>query len=130
MTDADAIITLLASIDASLRELVAFSRARQNKQTTSNDRLCDGPHGDPVIKAKDPRDWTGDSMQGRKMSECPPEYLEMLAERLDYFASKEEDPKKQKYNVLDANRARAWAARKRNGWTAPAVAQSEGEPQW
>ncbi len=83
----------------------------------------DGPHGDPVIKAKDPRDWAGGSMRGRTFSECPPEYLDLLAERLDYFASKEEDAKKQKYNLLDAQRARGWAARLRAGWTRPESAQ-------
>ena len=130
MTD-PAILAALQSIDASLKELVAFSRARASKQTANTDRLCDGPYGDPVIKAKDPRDWTGESMQGRHFSECPPDYLDLLAERFDYFASREEDKKKQKYNLLDASRARAWAARMRSGWKAPvAAAQETGEPAW
>ncbi len=86
---------------------------------SANDSVCNGPHGDPIIKAKDPKDWTGPSMTARHFSECPPEYLEILADRYDYFAGKEEDATKAKYNRLDAQRCRAWAARLRAGWTAP-----------
>lgn len=95
------------------------------------DRLLDGPYGDPVIKAKDPRDWTGEPMTGKRFSECPPDYLDLLAERYDFFASKEEDEKKRGYNVTDAKRARGWAARLRAGWK-PAEPQttSAGEPNW
>jgi hypothetical protein len=59
------------------------------------------------------------------MSECPPAYLDLVASRLDYFAAKEEDAKKARYNRLDASRARGWAARLRNGWK---PAQRESEP--
>ena len=90
----------------------------------------DGPHGNPIVKAKDPKDWTGEPMKGRTFSECPPEYLDMLAERYDYFASRETDAQKQKYNLLDAQRARAWAARLRSGWQAPTPAAMDGEPTW
>ena len=86
----------------------------------ANDAVCNGPHGDPVVKAKDPRDWTGPPMKGRKFSECPPEYLDLLADRYDYFATKDDaDEKAVKYAKLDAARARAWAARLRVGWTGP-----------
>ena len=126
------ILAVLQSIDASLKALVTLSQARQKKAAANDDKLCDGPHGDPIIKAKSPRDWTGDDMTGRHFSECPPDYLDLLADRFDYFASKETDDKKQKYNLLDARRARAWAARIRGGWTAPVSSepQTTGEPQW
>lgn len=58
-------------------------------------------------------------MTGRTFSECPPEYLDLLADRFDYFAGKEPDEKKAGYNRLDARRARAWAARLRSGWNRP-----------
>lgn len=120
------VLALLTSIDAGIQRLCSAL-----PPAPANDRLCDGPHGDPVVRASDPREWTGESMKGRRFSECPAAYLDLLAERFDYFASKEEDAKKQKYNLLDASRARAWAARVRNGWTAPASApSSEGEPTW
>lgn len=89
----------------------------------------EGPHGDPIVKAKCPRDWTGDPMTGRHFSECPAEYLDLLASRFDYFAEKETDPQKKRYNVLDAGRARGWAARIRAGYVAP-VAEPQSEPSW
>ena len=113
------VIALLESIDHSLRILAK----REPDQPRGID--LDGPYGNPVIKAKDPRDWHGEPMKGRRMSECPPEYLDLLAERFDYFASKEEDTKKQAFNVKDAQRARGWAARLRAGWTPAETAQKE-----
>jgi hypothetical protein len=89
------------------------------------DSDLDSDYGDPEVRAKSPRDWTGDSMQGKHFSECPAEYLELVANRLDYFASQNEsegDPesiKKARYNRLDASRARGWAERVRNGRGTP-----------
>lgn len=88
----------------------------------------DGKYGDPEVKAKSPRDWTGETQQGKHFSQCPAEYLDLVASRLDYFASQNEssqddaDRKKARYNRLDASRARGWAQRKRAGWTAPVEA--------
>lgn len=125
-------LALLRSIDASLKQLLA----RSNGGPAVNDAVCNGPHGDPVVKGKPPRDWTGASMDGRHFSECEPEFLDLLADRFDYFATKpENDATKQRYAKLDASRARAWAARKRNGWTPPTpphgrVNEADGEPNW
>lgn len=100
------------------------------------DSLLNGLHGDPVIRAKDPRDWTGELMTGRRFSECPPDYLDLLADRYEFFASREEDEKKKGYNLTDAKRARGWAARLRAGWTAPvtepmrAPVDEQGDPTW
>lgn len=105
-------LRLLQSIDASLKALVA---AQRGGAPTAERVELDGPHGDPIVRAKDPRDWTGEPMKGRHFSECSPDYLDMLAERFDYFASQEQDPKKAKYNRLDAARARGWAQRIRDG---------------
>lgn len=130
-------IRLLRSIDSSLKSLLALQGgARQTERVD-----LDGTHGDPVVKAKDPRDWTGEPMKGRKFSECPPDYLDMVAERFDYFASKEPDEKKAKYNRLDAARARGWAQRLRAGWQPSSEPQNAGndgfeadgwpaEPEW
>lgn len=116
-------IALLKSIDQSLRALVAIHRGktiREERAKPADDKDLDGPHGDPVLKAKNPRDYVGPSMVGRKMSECPPEYLDLLADRYDYFASMQdvetpEGAKKAHYNKLDAARARGWALRIRSG---------------
>src|SRR4051812_5509778 len=82
---------LLGAILLALNETRTITPAKA--EATLNDRVCDGQHGDPLIKAKDPRDWAGDSMKGRKFSECPPEYLDLLAARYDYFAEKAERAK-------------------------------------
>lgn len=120
----DEMIALLKSIDASLKALVARQGALQTASgaagAVASDRDLDGPYGNPEIKARDPRDWTGEPMMGKKFSECPPEYLDLLAERYDYFAEKnasgtEDEQKKARYQRLDAARARGWASRIRAG---------------
>lgn len=129
-------LTLLRSIDASLKALVARQAPAAGAPSASakvaSDSDLDGTWGDPEVKAKDPRDWTGEPMKGRRFSECPAEYLDLLAERLDYFAEKnaagtEDEQKKSRYQKLDAARARGWAARIRAGKVAPAKA---GAPAW
>lgn len=118
------VIDTLRSIDATLIRIAAHLGALQ--PTTAHvapsvplDVDLDGKYGNPIVKAKDPRDWIGESQQGKRLSECPPEYLDMVAARLDYFAEKEENAKKKQYNRLDAARARGWASRLRAGWTPP-----------
>jgi hypothetical protein len=132
----------LRSIDATLKELLAMSRRRNQNgggaahPDVASDRDLDGKYGDPEVKAKDPRDWSGPTMKGRKFSECDPAYLDLLATRLDYFAKKADDGKevtasgkpKSTYYRLDAARARGWAARIRAGYIMPLKAQQEREP--
>ena len=117
------VLAVLKSIDASLKALVAGRPAEPapSAPTVASDRDLDGQYGDPEVKARDPRDWTGPTMKGRRFSQCQPEYLDMVAERLDYFSSQikgetEEEQKKLKYQKLDASRARGWAKRLRSGW--------------
>lgn len=84
----------------------------------------DGAHGNPVIK-KDPKRWTGASYAGCNFSDCPAEYLDVLAEFKDWQAGMDErkgtddDRRKAKFNRLDAARARGWAQRIRGGYKAP-----------
>jgi hypothetical protein len=133
---------VLQSIDARLATLTQHfgigARPASSQSaatgTIAPDHVLDGQYGDPIVKKKDPKDWTGSSMKGKKFSECPPEYLEMVADREDYFletnqaslqdAQEKDDQdalkKNIKYNQLDASRARGWAQRKRNGWQPPA----------
>lgn len=134
---------VLKSIDLSLRKLVVVAerkaeervKAAQNAPgpAVASDHDLDSQWGDPEVKARDPRDWTGPTMKGRRFSECPAEYLEMVAERLDYFTSQnpgatEDDQKKIKYQKLDAARARGWAARIRAGKVTPRA--DDGPPPW
>ena len=130
---ADDTLAVLKSIDLSLRTLVVIAQKKAEARVTqgatksvaaeATDRDLDGDYGDPIVKAKSPRDWTGEPMLGRKFSECPPEYLELVAERLDYFAERDEATNelasngkpKAYYSRLDAARARGWAKRIREG---------------
>jgi len=89
----------------------------------ASDHDLDSPKGNPPAK-KMPRDWSGPDFKGKKLSECPPELLDMLAERQDYFAEQEDLKKevdahggpKSKWSRLDAARMRGWAKRIRAGW--------------
>lgn len=128
-------LRLLTSIDATLRALLLVMSEKRGTESGVPDHVLDGPHGNPIVKAKSPRDWLGDDMAGRKLSECPPAYLDLLAERYDYFATKpDQEPDKVRYAKLDASRARGWSARLRGGWTAPVPAarvdETQGEPAW
>ena len=72
--------------------------------------------GDPTVKF-DPKFWKQESWIGRTFSQCPPEYLDMHAHMLDYFAKKDSaNPEKAKdaiWRAKDAARARGWAERLR-----------------
>jgi hypothetical protein len=131
------ILATLKSIDQSLRTLVVIAQKKAEARVVqaaskpgpliASDVDLDGQYGDPEVKAKDPRDWSGDPMQGRRFSECPADYLELVAERKDYFVSQnaqstDEEKKKAKYDRLDAARARGWAKRIREGYTAKTTA--------
>jgi hypothetical protein len=132
-------LALLRSIDSSLKSLLHLSQQRMVGPRTAkgpevaSDQDLLGKWGNPEVKASDPRDWTGPTMKGSKFSECPPDYLDLLAERFDYFAVKAEEEDKRTssgkpvapYNRKDAARARGWAARMRAGkHTPPPVTES------
>lgn len=89
----------------------------------ASDSDLDGQYGDPEVR-RDPSEkyWTGDSYTGRKLSECPADYLDAYAKYKDACAwgnDKDGSEKKKKYaeyDRRDAARARGWAARIRGGW--------------
>lgn len=143
MATAEAALAALESIARDMRLLVAHfgAEARPAAATTAydgpteghlaSDRDLDSQYGNPQVKTKDPRDWTGPTMRERRFSECPVEYLDQYAPFLDWMANQSraqaEDPttppedvskalKTVKYKRLDASRARGWAQRLRNGW--------------
>lgn len=115
------VVQLLTSIDASLKTLVGRAAARAAQQPATDQDL-DGKYGDPIIK-KMPRDWTGPGFENRRMSECPPSLLDMVAEMYDYFAKKADENNERtttdkpvsQYKRQDAARARGWAKRMRSG---------------
>lgn len=92
-------------------------------QEVASERDMDSDRGDPTIRYDPkPRYWTGESYVGYHYSETTPDYLDAMAKYLDasaYMAAKDEDPKKRsgaRFKTLDANRARGWSQRLRNGW--------------
>jgi ribosomal protein S21 len=123
-------LTLLRSIDATLKELLTLSKTKraatpQPAAQTATDADLDSTHGDPIVKFM-PRDWTGDEFRQQPFSATTPEFLDMLADSYDYFARKNEEDssnqeskKKTFYDKLNAKRARGWAARLRAGWKSP-----------
>jgi len=89
------------------------------------DSELDGKYGDPISRF-DPKGWFGDTCKGAKFSECPPDYLDLLASAYDYFAKKNDETKavddkgrpKSTWDRKSALLARGWAARhRRNGIT-------------
>lgn len=93
----------------------------------------DGQYGNPEVR-KDPKDWTGPSYVGKFFSDCPAEYLDMIASLNEWRAKKDDEagargetnakgkPKDGHFARLDAARARGWAARARAGGTKPKAA--------
>jgi hypothetical protein len=120
-------IALLKSIDASLKQILGARQANAPR-TVASDRDLDGQYGNPVVKFM-PRDWTGQSFKGKKMSDCPPALLDMLAETFEYFATKAEEKDEKTtggkpvapFKRADAARARGWAKRIREGKHTPSV---------
>ncbi len=132
MSDA---IELLKSIDSTLRALLAEVRAGKPKPIAP-DRDLDSQYGDEKVRL-DPRDWTGASFKGRKMSECPADYLELLANFYDWSAQKAADANERyngkpvaPYKRKSAERARGWAKRVREGKAPGAVNGQAHEPGW
>lgn len=83
------------------------------------DKELDSPKGDPVVPFN-PKGWSGDAYKGMPMSSCPPDFLDVLANSLDWMAQKEEQEGKEwdgkpqaPFTRRKARFARAWAARHR-----------------
>lgn len=109
----------------------------------ASDYDLDSEYGDPTVR-KDPKRWVeqgGDSYAGCKMSECPAEYLDAVANLFDWMADRDDEagrkgetyfnkkknqdvPKDGAFKRKDAARARGWAKRAREGGARPAQAQA------
>lgn len=118
-------IALLTRVAESNERILALLERSAPKETASAVDL-DGKYGDPDIK-RDPKRWTGAPVAPCRMSECPSEYLDVLASFYDWQADQDDKTgaktssgkPKSTYGRLDAARARGWAARKRAGWQSP-----------
>lgn len=131
MSDERKALDVLLDIDASLKTLVGLMR-KSGPKPTAPDSDLDSQWGDPELKFI-PRGWSGAPCKGFHFSECPPELLDLVAESLDYVAdqaeAKDEKTSKGKpvapYKRKDAQRARGWAKRLRDGWQKPAAASED-----
>lgn len=111
----------------------------------SDAELDADPKGDHPVQ-KDPKKWTDGghpSYQGKPLSRCPPEFLEMFANGKEFQSQREfeeaatiTDPEAKKKKLwfstlsrADARRARGWARRIRAGWTPP-PAPEPGKEAW
>lgn len=102
--------------------------------SVATDADLDSEYGDEVIK-KDPKKWADlgrESYVGCRMSECPAEYLRMLASLFDWMAGKDEEQSKtytnkkgQEVLVGPINRSKA---RKARGWAMRADQRAASAP--
>lgn len=135
-------IGLLQSIDATLKELLALSKSKRvaasSAANVATDADLDSQYGDEEIRF-DPRDWTGTkSYKKLRMSECSPEYLDVVALCFDGLARKNDIDGKEykgepqsKFDRRTAARARGWAVRLRSGWKPkPTPHVSASEVKW
>jgi hypothetical protein len=127
------LVTVNKAILQALGANAAPARSAAAAGEVASDRDLDSQYGNPEIR-KDPKRWQGATMKGRKFSECPPEYLDVLAEFYDWQAEQAEAKREvtsankpvAPYRRKDAARARGWAARIRAG----KVHQAPREPQY
>lgn len=132
----NAALGLLASIDVTLKAILKALSTNAPK-AIAEPRDLDGQYGNPEVRFL-PRDWTGPSFKGQRYSECPPEFLDMLASSLDYFAGKDEaegattakGKPSAPFRRADAARARGWAQRIRGGWKQSAGAANGATHAW
>lgn len=115
----DRIESILASIDMRLTGRAGAAPAPAGGNVAPDSEL-DSQYGNPAVRFV-PRNWQGEDYKGRNYSECAPEFLDMLAETLEFFGRKNDaagtlDNKgrpKGDWDRKDAARARGWAARLR-----------------
>lgn len=107
---------------AILERMEKRSSAKDPKPVATDQELDDPKWGDPEVR-KDPPRWKGSPQAPCHMNECPPDYLECLADFFDWQAGKAEEKNEctdkgkpiAPYRRADAAKARGWAKRNRSG---------------
>lgn len=126
MSDIESLSVQVAALAVRVARLEAGGAA----PSTADAGDIDSEYGNFEVK-RDPRDWKGPSCVGKRLSECPPEFLDLLAGFLDWAARKADQGGEltkggkpvSDYKRKDAARCRAWAARHRAGWSSSSSAQ-------
>lgn len=102
----------------------------------ASDRELMGQYGDPTVR-RDPRRWLGASYVSANYSQCPTDYLLVLAEQLEWSAEKDQEKGEAagknnrgefwwKWNLKDAAKARGWAARNAGKVMPPPQSSDDG----
>lgn len=118
------ILLLLLAEMRKLNASVAARKPAAQPIAAADNRELDSGKGDPVV-TRDPKKWTGPPMIGRKFSQCPVDYLEVVADFLEWKVNNPQagkDPKFADYDRRDAARALGWIQRLNGGWVSPAGA--------
>lgn len=136
LAEVRALTAKVDALTAMVAKLASSSANAATKQLSLPDVDLDSDHGDPEVRFL-PKKWTGRDYKGFRFSDTDPDFLDMLADSLEFFARKNDengvkDSKggpKSKWDRLDAARARGWAERIRKtggvaGTTTPAGAGS------
>jgi hypothetical protein len=129
MPDPQEILATIADIRRGLDTLEAqvTGAAPPQRQTVNaalglpepaSDADLDSQYGDPEVR-KDPKDWQGQTLVGAKYSQCPADFLKMLAGLLMWQARKDEEAGKvtakghpvADFKRKDAARALGWLRR-------------------
>lgn len=79
----------------------------------ASDAELDGERGDPIVKWDPKYGWDGPSYAGSRFSECPADYLEVVAQARESSAAKKTDSQKADWDRQEAACARGWARRNR-----------------
>lgn len=112
----DQLLAKMAGGGAGVRTAAPPSSAGDKE--VASDADLDSPRGNPEVRLV-PKRWTGEDMKGRRYSEAEPEFLDMLADMLDWMANRNDEQgavdkngnPKSKWDRLDASRARGWSRR-------------------
>ncbi|MGA1062101.1 MAG: hypothetical protein ACO3VH_07200 [Ilumatobacteraceae bacterium] len=127
---------MLRRIEQKLDECLKYLRAQptptvEYRPLPIDEDDLDSKYGNPKVKFM-AKNWKGQDVTGWNFSDCPPEYLDMHAKMLDYFAKKDsQDPVKAKdaiWRAKDAARARGWAERQRKQMAANGAATRAVNP--
>ncbi len=132
-------LRLLTRIAEGIDKLVAITQKNPANAggAIATDQDLDSRWGDEEVRFT-PRDWAGAPMKGKKMSQCPPEFLDLLADAFDYFARQAEEKHEMTesgkpvaaFKKKSAARARGWALRLRTGWKGATPSAGGGGSEW
>jgi hypothetical protein len=131
------VVGRLERIEAKL-DLLTKAKASESATKSEGDIApgsdLDGKYGNEEIRRDPPsKYWSGESYAGRRMSECPADYLDAYAKYKNACAfmnekeGKEDKAKYVGYDRKSAARARGWAQRIRSGYKAPAKPQEASD---